>query len=106
MKTMVTFNFLPDFADAGIPPGSERESGLAQSLGANARGDSPEARSADCRRPVPETWLSRADEQTLIRMAQTLSPAQADSCGRSWRTRTTATPSCSPTFRRRTATAA
>jgi len=79
MKTMVTYTYAPDFADAGIPLTSEQETSLAVALNpANAMRNNPNARDPSYRQPDPDTWLSPADQQTIAKAAQTLSPAQLE----------------------------
>lgn len=67
--------YAPDFLDAGVALTSDQAQGLAQVL-ASTTNTPPGLTPGGYHQPDPQTWLSQADQDTLTRASQVLSPAQ------------------------------
>lgn len=78
-QTQVTFNYAPDFADAGAPLTPDQANGLAQAMAdANYAGKDTSSRPANYNQPDPSTGLTPHEERVISNATSVLSPAQLD----------------------------
>lgn len=78
-QTQVTFNYAPDFADAGAPLTPDQANGLAQAMAdANYAGKDTSSRPANYNQPDPSTGLTPHEERVISNATSVLSPAQLE----------------------------